>query len=353
MVMHLRATHAHAGLLWWCSHAGRLGNTGRSRSIWPGHVIAMRNCSCLSVVHFSHPPHSSTPEAWILVAVTPAVDSPLNQATLTTQARVELRQGPTDGVAFRLVVQAITFVLLFVATCARVDAVLGLEVLRKLIDVDGLDITTDRVFHLDAIATVFKRNPLHTILILAHHQRGSGGDGPRSSVGVDVCCWRGPVVHAGSSDWRCLRRCLRWAKSRRWSLKRRLRHARLGASGHARGLRMRLVGVRVVHLLALLMGHEERVCRHWLLLLLCRWVLGIRRLLWNCRRRVRRVVHGLRHLAGGLAVDGPAMLIMLRRLHRRGRVGLRRVVGDWRESRPVHGRGSHELWGFCGWISFP
>lgn len=81
--------------------------------------------------------------------------------------------------------------------------------------------------------------------------------------------------------------------------------------------------MRVVHLLALLVGHEEGVGGHGLLLLLlllCRGVLGIRRLLWHSRRRVRRVVHGLGHLAGGLAVDGPSMLVMLRRLHRGWRV---------------------------------
>lgn len=42
---------------------------------------------------------------------------------------------------------------------------------------------------------------------------------------------------------------------------------------------MRLMRVRVVDLLALLMRHEERVCRHWLLLglllLLRRRMLGI------------------------------------------------------------------------------
>ena len=82
--------------------------------------------------------------------------------------------------------------------------------------------------------------------------------------------------------------------------------------------------MRVVHLLTLLVRHEDRVGGHGLLLLLllllCRRVLGIRRLLWNCRGRVRRVVHGLRHLAGWLAVDGPSMLVVLGRLHRGWRV---------------------------------
>lgn len=79
--------------------------------------------------------------------------------------------------------------------------------------------------------------------------------------------------------------------------------------------------VRVVHLLTLLVRHEDRVCGHGLLLLLlCRRMLGIRWLLWNCGRRVRRVVHGLRHLAGWLAVDGSPMLVVLGRLHRGWRV---------------------------------
>lgn len=109
--------------------------------------------------------------------------------------------------------------------------------------------------------------------------------------------------------------------------------------------------MRVVDLLALLVRHEERVCRHGLLRglllrLLGRRVLGIGRGLRHARGSVRRVVHGGRHLAGWLAVDGSTVLVMLGRLNRGWRVGLRGVVGYWRESRPVHGGCGHELWSF-------
>jgi hypothetical protein len=47
-----------------------------------------------------------------------------------------LCQCPSDCVALGFVVQAVAFVLVFGAASARVHAVLGLEVLRKLVDVD-------------------------------------------------------------------------------------------------------------------------------------------------------------------------------------------------------------------------
>lgn len=69
--------------------------------------------------------------------------------------------------------------------------------------------------------------------------------------------------------------------------------------------------MRVVHLLALLVGHEERIGGHGLLLLRRR-VLRVLLLLGDLGRSVGRVVHGLRHLAGWLAVDGPSVLVVLR-----------------------------------------
>jgi hypothetical protein len=74
---------------------------------------------------------------------------------------------------------------------------------------------------------------------------------------------------------------------------------------------VRLVRVRVLlHVLALRVRHQQRVGGHWLL-----WgrggVLRVGRLLRNRRRCIRCVVHGLRHLAGGLSVNGPSVLVML------------------------------------------
>lgn len=187
MVVHLRSTHTHARLLGWCSHTGGVGHTRRRWPIWPCHVVAMRCCYCLAVVHLGHPPYSSTPQSRVLVAVTPAVDGSLDQPTLATQARVQLRQCPADGVALGLVVQAVTFVLLLVAACARVDAVLSFEVLGQLVDVDRLNIAADGVLHLHPVAAVLERDPLHAILILADNQWRSRRNWSRCSIGVHIC----------------------------------------------------------------------------------------------------------------------------------------------------------------------
>lgn len=265
MVVHLR-THAHAGLLGWCRHTGGLGNTRCSGSVWPSHVVAMWRCNCLSVVHLGHPSHSSAPEARVLVAVAPAVNGSLDQTSLATETRVELCQGPADRIAFRLVVETVTFVRLLVAACARVDTVLRLEFLGQLVDVDGLDVAADGVLHLHPVATVLERNPLHAVLVLPYNEGRGCRNGTGRSVGVDVCRRGSAIVHAWGADGRGLGRWLRRAQSRGRSLEGSLRHARLWASRHSRGLRMGLV--RVVHLLALLVGHEEGVCGHGLLLLL-------------------------------------------------------------------------------------
>lgn len=68
--------------------------------------------------------------------------------------------------------------------------------------------------------------------------------------------------------------------------------------------------MRMVHLLALLMRHEQRIGGHWLWLL-CRGVLRIWRLLWNGRRRIRSVIHRLGHLARRLTVNWSSMLVVL------------------------------------------
>lgn len=305
----------------------------------------------LAVVHLGHPPHATTPQSRILVAVAPAVDCSLNQSALAPKARIQLRERPSDGVALCLVMQAISLVLVLVAARAGIHAVLRLELLRKIVDADGLDVAADRVLHLYPVSRILKSNPLHAVLVLPHDQGRGRGNGSRRCIGVHVRARWGSIVHARGADGWSLRGRLRWSQSRRWPLQRCLRHARLGASRHAWRLGVRLVRMRVVDLLALLMRHEERVCRHgllWglLLLLLRGRVLGIGRGLRHACGSVRRVVHGRRHLAGWLAVDGPAVLVMLGRLDRGGRVGLRGVVGYWRETRPVHGGCGHELWSF-------
>jgi hypothetical protein len=70
-------------------------------------------------------------------------------------------------------------------------------------------------------------------------------------------------MHVWSSDRRTLGRSLGRAQSRWWPLEWCLGHSWLWASAHAWSLRM--VRVLVLHLLVLLVRHEKRLCRHWLL----------------------------------------------------------------------------------------
>jgi len=87
-----------------------------------------------------------------LVAVAPAVYGALDQASLSAQARVELGQCPSYGVALGFIVEPVALVLVLVAARARIDAVFCLEFLGKLVDVDGLDIAPNCVLHLNAVS---------------------------------------------------------------------------------------------------------------------------------------------------------------------------------------------------------
>jgi hypothetical protein len=210
-MMHLGG-HTHVLLSWGCCHPGRIRNPGRARATWPSHVVTMRRRrDRLTGVHLRLSPHATTPQSRILVAVTPAVNGPLNQAALASQAGVQLRERPTDGIAFSLVMQTVSLVLIFAAACTRVDAVLGLEVLGKFVDVDGFDIAANRVLHLHPIARVFESNPLHAVLVLPHNKRGSRRNRSRRSGRVNVR-WRSSGVHVWRAYgwallWRLLRRC--------------------------------------------------------------------------------------------------------------------------------------------------
>ncbi len=130
------------------------------------------------MVHLGHPPDASTPEPRILVAIPPAVHSPLDQASLAPERGVELRQRPADSVALSLVLQAVPPVLILRAAGARVYAVLRLELGRQLIRVHRLNVATNRVFHLYAITRVLERDPLHPVLILPDYQGVVAGIGP-------------------------------------------------------------------------------------------------------------------------------------------------------------------------------
>ena len=162
--------------------------------------------------HLGHSPHASAPQPRVLVAVPPAVDCALNETTLPSQARIQLCQCPANGIALRFVVQPVAFVLVFRTARTRVHAVLRLEVLGKLIDVDRLYITPNRVLHLHSVARVLKSNPLHAVLVLPYDKRGSGRNRSRRSIWVHVWpSWRA-CVHVWRTDWRTLRRSLRRTK---------------------------------------------------------------------------------------------------------------------------------------------
>jgi hypothetical protein len=145
-----------------------------------------------------HPPHTSAPKTWILVAIPPAVYCPLNEATLSSQTWIELSQRPTYRITFSLVVQAISLILILRAAGSWVNAVLSLEVWRKRVCVYRFNVTANRVLHLNPISRVLKRNPLNTILVLSDDEWSCCGNGTWSSVWVHAGASRRALVHARS-----------------------------------------------------------------------------------------------------------------------------------------------------------
>lgn len=112
-----------------------------------------------------------------MVAIPPAIDGSLDEPTLASQLGVQFSQRPANGIAFGLVDQPVSPVLVFAAACSWVDAVLGLEFLAQVVHVDGLDVAADRVFHLDSISGVLEGDPLYSVTILPHDERCGRGDG--------------------------------------------------------------------------------------------------------------------------------------------------------------------------------
>jgi hypothetical protein len=92
--------------------------------------------NCFAVVDLGHSSYTSAPQSWVLVAVAPTVNSSLNQTSLPTKARIQLGQSPTNRVAFSLVDQAVSTVLVLAAASSGVDAVLGLEFRAQSINID-------------------------------------------------------------------------------------------------------------------------------------------------------------------------------------------------------------------------
>lgn len=266
MMVHLGTAHVHRGGSRWGRQASGIGDTRRTGSAWARHVASMGRGLGLAGSHLGHATDATTPQSWVLVAVSPAVYGALNEATLAAQAWVQLGEGPTDGVTLGLVVQTIALVLVLGTASARVDAILRLEVLGQFFDIDRLDVATDGVLHLDAIARVLKGNPLDAVLVLANDEGRGGRNGAWRCVRIAAgASWRASV-HGGRTDGRTLGRRLGRTQSRGRPLQRGLRQARLGTSRHAG--RGRMLGMLSVVLLLLLV-------RMLLVRVLLVWVLHV------------------------------------------------------------------------------
>ncbi len=85
-------------------------------------------------------------------------------------------------VAVAFVREPIAFVQILGDARAWIDTVFGLELLRKTTHVHRLDVASNGVLHLDPIAGIFERDPLHSISVLSHHERCRGGDGTGSRI---------------------------------------------------------------------------------------------------------------------------------------------------------------------------
>jgi len=173
VVMELWTTHPTEARL---AHISRADWTHVSRRRHPcratgtSHVRVMPSVlNCLTVIDFGHPPNTSAPQSRILVAVSPAVDGSLNQSSLPAKTGVQLGQSPSDSVAFSFVNQTVSAVLVLAATSSGINAILSLELWAQGIHIHGLHVASDCVFHLDAIAGVFKCNPLNTVVILSNN----------------------------------------------------------------------------------------------------------------------------------------------------------------------------------------
>lgn len=181
---------------------------------WASHV-ARSVRGLLSVVQFGHSPDSSTPELWISVAISPTVDGSLNESALSSQARIEFSKSPANGVALGLVDQPISSVLVLSAARPWINAVLGLEFLAKIIDIDGLNIASDGVFHLDTVPRIFESDPLNSIVILSNNKRSRCWDRPWCSIRVDTPSTGWTLVHPVAGRRRGLRVSIR-VHLRRW-----------------------------------------------------------------------------------------------------------------------------------------
>ena len=164
--------------------------------------IVRRSLNSLAIIDFGHSAHTSTPQSRILVAISPTVHSSLNQATLSAKTGVQFSQSPTDCVAFSLINQTVASVLILAATRSRINAILGFEFGTQRIYVHRFNITPDSVFHLHAIARIFKSDPLNTVIVLSHNQWSCCWDRTRCSIWIDTGTARNIILlHLRTVCW--------------------------------------------------------------------------------------------------------------------------------------------------------
>lgn len=120
------AAQARAGNRAGPRHRGRTG-TGQLSSLLSGFV---------PVLNLGLSSHSPAPEPLVLIAVPPAIDRPLYQPSLSSQATIQLCKSPADGVAFCLIVQSVSFVALLSTASPRINTVLVLKFGAEGIHID-------------------------------------------------------------------------------------------------------------------------------------------------------------------------------------------------------------------------
>lgn len=159
-----------------------------------------------AVADLRHSSDSSTSQSRVLITVAPTVNSSLNQSSLPAKTRVQLCQGPTNGVAFSFVHQSIAAVLILVATSSGVNTILSLEFWAKSVNIDRFHVTSDGVFHLHTVSRILKCNPLNTIVILSNDQRCCCWNWTRGSIGVHPAGATRNIVliHLGRTVWSML-----------------------------------------------------------------------------------------------------------------------------------------------------
>lgn len=139
-------------------------------------------------MHFRHPSNPPTSQSRVLIAVSPAVDGPLNESPFLSEVGVELSESPAHGVAFTFVMQAIALVLIPPDTRSGIHTVGRFKFWAELLYIDGFDIAADLILHLYTISRILKGDPLHAIVVLANNERGGGRYWTRCRIRVGAIC---------------------------------------------------------------------------------------------------------------------------------------------------------------------